>query len=402
MQNGKITPSRTLVTSFSPKLTAASNLQSEDYFEEGDWVLCIGANPSSQWMSCALSNGEIQVYDKEKLLLLQTYHCPSFVTDVAIDHSNPNFFATSATDGSIVLYDVRQQPEAFKMKLPRNEEEALSLSLGFDGNITAIGSNKGKIHFCDMRNTRSMLGTYNNCHTAEVTRVRFQTIASFGGCLTSTPTLISASEDGLVCIFDTTQSCEESSLQNVLSVQSPIREVGFFGPQSETIYCLTGDETLKLYNKNNSTCHKDFGPHLRSYLSQQMQTYLGNSMCPIEYLVDTYWDATHHELLLLAGSANGDAGVFRVGEQDISLVNHLNGGHRGVVRGWTSLSSNIFVTAGEDARVCEWNRLTRQITKSKKATGIILSSNRSTTSVAPSTGGGKLRRPRSRMTHRPY
>jgi WD40 repeat protein len=400
MVNGQITPSRTVVTSFQPKATVTSNLQPEDsYFEEGDWVLCVTASP--KWMGCALSNGEIQVYDKERMHLLQSYHSTSLVTDLAVDHSNPNFLATSSADGSITLFDIRQRDPAFRMKLERPEEEALSLSLGFDGKITAVGSNRGKIHFFDVRSNHTF-GTYHNAHTSEVTKVKFQTVSSFGTTLTSTPTLISASEDGLACIFDTTQSSEEAALRNVLSVQSPIREVGFFGPQSEAIYCLTGDETVKLYSKDDSVCHKDFGLQLRSHLSQQIQAHIGSASCPIEYLVDCYWDASQQELLLLAGSANGEAGVFRVTEQSVSPIHHLNGGHRGVVRGWAPLSTNVFVTAGEDARVCEWNRLMRQISTGRKAAEIIVSSARNNTRIIPKAGGGKVRRPRSRMTQRPY
>lgn len=394
----QLKPSRTVVTSFQPKATAAWN-QQESYFDEGDWVLCVAA--SQAWVGCALSNGEIQVYDKQRMHVLQNYHCPSLVTDLAVDHSNPNVLATSATDGSIILFDVRLRHPAFRMNLDRNEEEALSLSLGFDGKIVAVGSNRGKIHFFDVRKNHC-LGTYHNTHTSEVTRVRFQTSVSFGTTLTSSPTLLSASEDGLACIYDTTQSSEEAALQNVLSVQSPIREVGFFGPTSQGVYCLTGDETVKLYNTNSSVCQKDFGLQLRSHLSEQLQAHSDNTCCLMDYLVDCNWDASQQELLLLAGSASGEAGVFRVTEQDISLVHHLNGGHRGVVRSWAPLAANAFVTAGEDARVCEWNRMMREMPTGRKVVEIVVSPDRKNARAKPRPGGGKVRRPRSRMTQTPY
>lgn len=401
MQNVQITPSRTVVTSFRPKGRSASTTQVEDCsFEEGDWVLCVAASPSTQWVSCALSNEEIQVYDKEKMMQVQTYHSESFVTDLAVDYSNSNILVSSAADGTVTLFDIRQQHPAFQTKLVRPEEEALSLSLAFEGKVTAVGSNKGKIHFFDIRN-RNLLGTYNNAHTKEITKVRFQSVASFGHSLVSTPTLLTASEDGFACIFDTTQPSEETALQNVLSVQSPIREIGFFGSQSEAIYCLTGDETLKLFHKDNSACQKDFGLQLRPYLTNKLPP--GPSVTSsIEYLVDCHWDHSRQELLLLAGSVNGDSGLYQVAEQDISLVSHLCGGHRGVIRSWIPMTANIFVTVGEDARMCEWNRLTRQVQTGRKATEIIISSSRKNTGMAPKTGGGKVRRPRSRLTQRPY
>lgn len=219
--------------------------------------------------------------------------------------------------------------------------------------------------------------------------------------MVSTPILVSASEDGLACVFDTTQPSEETALQNVLSVQSPIREVGFFGPQSDAIYCLTGDETLKLFHKDNSVCQKDFGQQLRPYLSSKFPSD-PNSAFSIDYLVDCQWDYSRQELLLLAGNANGDSGLFQVTEQDIALVSNLRGGHRGVIRSWIPLTPSVFVTVGEDARMCEWNRLSQQIKDGRKATEIIVASSRKRTGVEPKAGGGKIRRPRSRLTQRPY
>jgi hypothetical protein len=126
----------------------------------------------------------------------------------------------------------------------------------------------------------------------------------------------------------------------------------------------------------------------------------GNSIAPIEYLVDCHWDAPRQELLLLAGSANGDAGVFRVGEQDISLAHHLRGGHRGVLRAWNPLSTNVFATVGEDARLCEWNRLGKQIHSATRKAPDIIVPNR--TGAVVRAGGGKMRRPRSRLAASPY
>ena len=399
IMNMQITPCRTVVTSFNPKTTTSSQLKSRDdgYFEQGDWVLCVAS--SKHWLSCALSNGEVQVYDQSRLHHLQTYHHLSHVTELVSDTSDQNLLAASAVDGTITIFDVRQQQPAHQMKLPRPEEEALSLSLGFDGKIAAVGSSKAKIHFFDIRDSRSLLGSYSQAHTNEVTRVRFQKMTSFGSTTTTTPILLSGGEDGLACVFDTSQATEEAALKNVLTVQSPIREVGFFGPQSDAIYCLTGSESLLLYHKDETACRKDFGSNLRRYLSQQTGTD-GDSITPIEYLVDCHWDAPRQELLLLAGSTNGEAGIFRVGDRDISIAHRLHGGHRGVIRAWNPLSTNIFMTVGEDARMCEWNRLGCQMYSAPRKAPEVIMPNRSGPVLRR--GGGKTRRPRNRMAASPY
>lgn len=432
MNGSALSPSRTLVTSFNPKTTTASQLyasqhgESADYFEEGDWVLCVTSSSSTNgasWIGCALSNGEVQVYDQTKLLSLQTYHHDALITDLVRDVSNPHHLVASASDGTVAIFDVRQSNHpACQIRLPRPEEEALSVSVGFDGAIAAVGCNKAKVHFFDVRDTRSVLGTYNQAHTNEVTRVRFQTVTSPGIMTTTTPVLVSAAEDGLACVYDTSQASEEAAIQNILAVQSPIREIGFFGPQSDAIYCLTGSENLFLYHKDDSVCRKDFGPNLRSILSQQLASGTpnnnGSTTSTIDYLVDCHWDVVRQELQLLAGNAKGDAALYQVGEQGLTLQNRLNGGHRGVVRAWNALSSSIFVTVGEDARMCEWNRVSNVFGAGSGAALSSLSSvprNRSTEvlfsnaasksrNVGPLSrpGGGKMRRPRSRMTASPY
>lgn len=255
-----------------------------------------------------MSNGEVQTYDQTKLHSLQTYHQDSLVTDLVRDVSNPYSLIASSADGMVTIYDIRQaHTAASTVKLPRLGEETLSVSIGFNGTIAAVGSNKAKIHFYDLRGTGGVLGTYNQSHTNEITRVRFQTITPSPGNMmmpsTTTPILVSAAEDGLACVYDTSQITEEAAIQNVLAVQSPVREIGFFGPQSESegIYCLTGSESLQLYHKDDSVCRQDFGPNMRQHLTQILTEQCGGqadanrqSMTNIDYLVES---------LLLSGCA---------------------------------------------------------------------------------------------------
>ena len=67
LQQQILSPSRTVVTSFTPR--RPGNAASP--FADGDWVLCLTsstvANGSAATLSCALSNGFVQVYDQESL-----------------------------------------------------------------------------------------------------------------------------------------------------------------------------------------------------------------------------------------------------------------------------------------------------------------------------------------------
>ena len=296
-----LSPTRTVVTSFNPRSssTAVVTEGGDSCYEDGDWVLCLAGNEVQNLVACALSSGEIQLYDRNTFRLIHSLEGQNnddvensghILTEITFETFDANVIAATSTDGNMKLFDIRQHANGttllgaastataaspvVQMKLPRPEEEALCLSIGFDGNIAAVGSNKGKIHFFDVRQSQQILGTYKQSHTNEVTKLCFQPTTGSStssmlpsGTRSTTPLLLSGSEDGLACIFDTSQPTEDDALQNILTVQAPIREVGFFGPNSEAVYCLTGSESLQLYNIHDSICRMDYGMDFRSHLS---------------------------------------------------------------------------------------------------------------------------------------
>ena len=247
---------------------------------------------------------------------------------------------TSGQDGLVRLFDLRQPapagatPEGLsravaEMRLPR-KEEALSVSLGYGGTLAAVGGSRGLVHFFDLRSVGgggggggsppSLLGTYQDAHTDEVTGVRFQPAGLSGG---TTSLLVTSSEDGLVCTHDTSQPSEELALASVLNVATPPREVGFFGPACEGLYCLTGSETVQIWHHDSAQRIFDFGD-VRERLSQ-------SSGLAVEYLVGCQWDGS--DLSLAAGNSEGDAALFKVDAGSMSLTHTLSSGHKGCIRG---------------------------------------------------------------------
>ena len=460
-------PSRTIVTSFTPrkKVSDGGNADANSYFEEGDWVLCL-ASPNDRFatsqnggpsIACALSNGEIQVYDQKTLHPIATFHSSkegqsSFssssttqVTDLIYGPSQDHSTTLVATrdDGSVSMYDIRQPHQAsLCTRLPMGQA-ALNASLGYDGYLAAVASSKARIHFLDLRKmshvtngnnhhqattNEGILGSYVDSHTDLVNCVEFHpTIPSL---------LVSGAEDGLVCVFDTTQPTEDTALQSILSVGTPLRKVGFAGDgEASKVWCLTGSETASLWDIASASPVVDFGPQLRETLSQS----LGNNNKPIDYLIDAHWNASSQELLLSAGNAAGDAALFRLTSQTLPMsypnpqqwtsLEHskrqfiwepchwMTGGHRGVVRAVCHLSQSMILSAGEDARLCEWNRMGNQThaashislttslvsprTAKKKNSVPHLGGPRTTTNLA-GRGGGPLRRQRQRPFAAPY
>jgi WD40 repeat protein len=407
-----IQPLRTIVTSFNPRKTPVSSTSAivtgtddagdgelSEYYDQGDWVLCLTS--STDTLACALSNGEVQIYDQARLHVVQTfsrgppvnatystapptltslvYHDPSTtntasagtVTVTATTPSqststtcpSPLLWSTD-TAGCLAVMDTRQGQRCIRTTLP-----SPGLCMDVQGPLAAVGSTRGQIHFCDLRQPGSVLGTYVDSHTHDVTSVTFSPAVQ--SCL------VSGAEDGLLNLFDIRQPTEDRARQAICNVGPAVRHTGFCGNNAHHLFCLTGSETLSFWDASSTTvtCVRDYGYATRSLAAGKTNT--GNSSS-VDYLVDAVWDATTNGLRLLAGTSTGDLVVCHVtpnsDETRIATNDHTNdwqimgycqGGHRGVVRAWTTLKRNGlntnnnngfgFITAGEDARLCEWN-----------------------------------------------
>jgi hypothetical protein len=119
----------------------------------------------------------------------------------------------------------------------------------------------------------------------------------------------------------------------------------------------------------------------------------------------------------MTGSATGVAALFPTNFEPCHLFTN---GHRGVVRAWSFLASSsssltsTLIIAGEDARLCEWNRVGQGETQQAQAQAPAVSNPAASgstwvaggRSLAPTRGGGGPVRPQKRHTSsqsaRPY
>ncbi|RUP52008.1 LOW QUALITY PROTEIN: hypothetical protein BC936DRAFT_143594, partial [Jimgerdemannia flammicorona] len=87
--------------------------------------------------------------------------------------------------------------------------------------------------------TTAVLSEFVESHSEDVTQIHFHPAKSH--------TLLSASVDGLVCIYDVTLFDEDEALVAVVNSGSSVSKAGFFGPDAEYLYCLTHIETFSLH-----------------------------------------------------------------------------------------------------------------------------------------------------------
>ena len=362
---------QTVVTSFANHGPSATNTNTTTTTtttttdsNDGVYVLHIEACPSSSFISCALSDHSIHLYDRQTLQNIQKLPNAhkEIITDLSFvsKDSSPFILASSSQDGYVHIYDLRQPITTtttstypcIKCQTP-NHEKPMTFSLGYGGTLLAMGTDQANIHFMDARRTPStLLGSYVDAHTDEVTSLTFSSSTSTHLC--------SSSEDALLCVFDTSQPSEESALQSVMNVNNtPIRTAGFFGTQQQGLYCLTGSETLSVYHwESAQPIHHFGGLQLRNDLTQ-----FNVISSPIQYMIGCHWNESANALYLLAGSYDGNTAVFQVNADSIeplyALHSQNNSGHQTCIRAFDwyqpSISSSpILITGGEDSKLCQW------------------------------------------------
>eukprot|EP00984_Skeletonema_dohrnii_P021553 scaffold10802_cov114-Skeletonema_dohrnii-CCMP3373.AAC.4 len=397
-----IQPYRAAVTSFSSAGASIPQHQQSGFeYDSGEYILSIASSShdasaaSNTCVASALSNKSIVIYDStsgqvtrriEKAHdgpISQVSFFPCEYGSEGNGHQNninhSPLLISASQDGTVKVFDLRtnSSSSAITTKMALPNEQALCVSLGYGGTLAAVGTSKARVSFLDLRYssgtnpTGALMGSYVDAHTEEVTQVRFQSVSNASG--QTKTVLATASEDGLLSVYDPSQPSEDSALLSTLNIGAPLRHIGFFGPNNEGICALTGNETMSVWHWDSAQKVSDVGGMgLRGLLSDAVgKSGFSVEGSSVEYLVGCTWanancdqDAQQSPsdskaLHLLAGNSEGDGYLFRMDADQITPLRHLKGGHRGCIRDFCWVDNGIggqrLVTGGEDARLCEWD-----------------------------------------------
>ncbi|KAF1319791.1 Wd repeat-containing protein 89, partial [Globisporangium splendens] len=333
LSTGSLKLSQTAVTHFGSQHGLVVN-PSEEYNYE--YVMDCKPTAHKSALAIALSNLKLQLRNRESLALEYEFHAHNnTINEIWVSESTPWNIATCSSDEYVKFWDLRSRLPA--MVIPVGHE-VWSLSVGNGDTLLAAGTDV-KAHFFDVR-TGKKLGEYGESHGDAVTRVRFHP--------TQPQFVVTASEDGIVCMFDTHISDEDEAIESILNVESAVSKIGFFGPQMENIYCLTGTETLDLWNINTAE---------RVHHYDRIRDDCNANGIPTDYLIDCVYDAQSSELFLLSGNHDGNINVVNIGGGNAQLQHAatLSGSHKACVRCvYYDADRMTLYSGGEDARLCKW------------------------------------------------
>lgn len=319
-----------------------------------DYVFQIVPKEDCTAMAVSLSTNAVKLYSP----VTGQYYGECRGHSATINHisfsgaSTPHVLHSCSSDGTIRAWDTRSFQEVSCITAG-NLQEVFSFSLGGStDNLLAAGC-KSQILFWDWRNKRQV-ACLEESHVDDVTQVHF--VADYR------TKLVSASVDGLICIFDTDGDInDEDHLESVINVGTSIGKVGFLGEGYQKLWCLTHIETLSVWDWKGANCETSF-QDARSFASDSWR------LDHVDYFVDCHYSEEAERLWVIGGNNAGTLAYFPVNYTGVGAIGSpeavLGGGHKGVVRsvmpmsgmhGGLAQNQGIFGwTGGEDGRLCSW------------------------------------------------
>ncbi|KAH0908078.1 hypothetical protein HID58_031399 [Brassica napus] len=138
-----------------------------------------------------------------------------------------------SSDGTIRSWDTRSFQQVACIDASDNGQEVFSFSFG--DHLLAAGC-KQQVCLWDWRSSKQV-ACLEESHMDDVTQVHFVP--------NNRNKLVSASVDGLVCLFNTEGDInDDDHLDSVINVGTSVGKIGFLGDSYQKLWCLTHIETL--------------------------------------------------------------------------------------------------------------------------------------------------------------
>ncbi|KAK4482188.1 hypothetical protein RD792_009329 [Penstemon davidsonii] len=320
-----------------------------------DYVFQIVPNNESTLMAVSLSTNAVKLYSPlTGQYLGECKGHSSTINQISFaGPSAPQVLYSCSSDGTLRAWDSRSFQQVSCINTGPSQE-VFSFSFGgASDNLLAAGCNS-QILFWDWRNMKQT-ACLEESHMEDVTQVHF-----IPG---HQDKLVSASVDGLICLFDTGGDInDDDHMASVLNVGTSIGKVGFFGEANQKLWCLTHIETLSVWDWNSATSEANF-ENARTLASESW------TQDNVDYFVDCHYSTEEDRLWVIGGTNAGTFGYFPVIYGATSTIGSaeavFKGGHTGIIRSVLPMSSipgraasksnGIFGwTGGEDGRLCCW------------------------------------------------
>ncbi|XP_076237449.1 WD repeat-containing protein 89 [Calliopsis andreniformis] len=306
----------------------------------------------------ALSDQTCVIYSVGETLsrTITLSHNQAPIVGIRFSPNSRNILYTAMNNGQITARDLRAKGKVVAEFKDSTEDGKMKPLSSFDvscderlvaGGTEHIGGD-AFILFWDTRHTNSkldnksnLLGGYWESHMEDVTSLAFHT--------SKQDVLASGSTDGLINVFDLTQSSEDSALTYSLNTESSVDRIGWLN--DDNLWCTTHTHSLQLWDCDGATPYVKFE---RSSLAVSQNDDPDNC-----YIVRFHVSNALEQPFLLAGSSNVKGENLRCLNviNDRLEVSHNLVGNKQIVRdSWLHEKSGSLITVGEGGLINIWRQ----------------------------------------------
>ncbi|XP_074099055.1 WD repeat-containing protein 89 [Cotesia typhae] len=327
---------------------------------EDNYILGIcGTQSEPEFRICAaLSDYTCVVYNVGDQLskILKLDHNTSPIVGVKFCHGSKNILYTATKHGSITACDLRAKGKPVAELKDNSSEGKLkplaSFDISCDDRLVAAGTEHiggdAFILFWDIRFNNSkfdsknnLLGGYWESHMDDVTSLAFH--------CEKDNVLASGSTDGLINIFDLTQTTEDSALNYSLNTESSVDRVGWL--EDGNIWCTTHTHSLQMWK-----C-EDASPFIK-YNRSCIANFLNEDPDSCYLVKMNKSEAIDHSFLLIGSSTmKGEnlSGVT-VNSDGMEICYDFIGNKQIVRDSWLHSKSGCMITGGESSILNLWKQ----------------------------------------------
>ncbi|KAJ8984304.1 hypothetical protein NQ317_012275 [Molorchus minor] len=271
----------------------------EKIIAKNKYILHIAATSENQPnIAIGLSDNTYEVFtlsDNQVTHLSSLTGHKDKIIDCRFHSTNSNLLYTGSSDGCVKLWDLRapqKSSQTFLDTTVKNGEKAKGFNcfdISSNERLLTVGTDlfEGDAYllFWDTRSSE-ILGGYWESHTDDITQVKFHP--------SDRDKLISGSTDGLINIYDLSQTCEDDALIDTLNTDSSIEQLLWFNEDGKDhISCITHTSDLQLWDVDGAAPYKHFN---RTNISQEIKKKSESYV----YIANCH--ATDKYLMVLAGS----------------------------------------------------------------------------------------------------
>ncbi|XP_057319889.1 WD repeat-containing protein 89 [Microplitis mediator] len=325
---------------------------------EDNYILGIcGTQSEPEFRICAaLSDYTCVVYNVGEQLskMITLDHNTSPIVGAKFCHGSKNILYTATKHGSISACDLRAKGKTVAELKDNSSEGKLkplaSFDISCDDRLVAAGTEHiggdAFILFWDIRYNNSkfdsrnnLLGGYWESHMDDVTSLAFHSVKE--------DVLASGSTDGLINVFDLTQTTEDSALNHSLNTESSVDRVGWL--DDGNLWCTTHTHSLQMWRCEDAS---PFVKYDRSCIANFL-----NEDPDVCYLVNMHKADSIENPFLLTGlsSIKGEnfSGLM-VNDDGLEVCYDFIGNKQIVRDSWLHTKSGCLVTGGESSILNVW------------------------------------------------